>query len=337
MKHTMRLFQRKRWYHVEFYRGKSKALKTRDEKEANALFKEMEREYIRGRLINLESLKKCTLSEFQTLYLDTRSGHSTETSRKDKISLTALREALGDMQLKTVTTGKVEDFKRKTLQRGVKAESVNGYLRHIKAALSYALEEGYIEKKPKIKMCATGKRLPRINSPEDLNKILEKAKEVDADLWRLLTFYLWTGCRRNEGLKLSWQDCRFWTERNAQGEDEIGGECKVTGKGQHERIVPLLQPVIDALYPIRKDIGRVFPEWHPDTVTHKFIEVARSCGVKIRLHDLRHNAVSYMLRSGIPIEVVQKIVGHSQLSTTLIYTHILSDVEQREMKKFRFE
>ena len=72
-------------------------------------------------------------------------------------------------------------------------------------------------------------------------------------------------------------------------------------------------------------------------VTHKFIDLARSCGVKTRLRDLRHNAVSYMLRSDMPIEVVQKIVGHSQISTTLIYTHILSDIEQREMKKFRFE
>jgi site-specific recombinase XerD len=335
MKQTMRLFQRGGWYHIEFYRDKRKALKTKDPKEAERLYRDIEKEYLRGRLINLENLKRCTISQFKEIYLNTRSAHSRGTVMKDETSIKALKEALGDIQIRAITQGKIEDFKRICLTRGVKPESVNSYLRHIKAALTYAVDEKLLEKKPKIKMCPTEQRLPRVNAPEDLTAILNKAKETDRELWRLFMFYLWTGCRRKEALNLNWQDCRFWTEKG-RGK-EISGECKIKGKGGRERMIPLLKPVIEALYPGRLDIGPVFQCGHPDTVTHKFMEIARSCGVNARLHDLRHNAVTYMLKSGIPIQVVQKIVGHSQLSTTLIYTHVLNDVKQKEMKKLRFE
>jgi site-specific recombinase XerD len=44
-----------------------------------------------------------------------------------------------------------------------------------------------------------------------------------------------------------------------------------------------------------------------------------------------------MLKSGIPIQVVKEILGHSQITTTMIYTHVLDDIKQNEMKKLRFE
>ena len=68
-----------------------------------------------------------------------------------------------------------------------------------------------------------------------------------------------------------------------------------------------------------------------------FRELAELCGVSARLHDLRHSACTYMLKSGIPIQVVKEILGHSQITTTMIYTHVLDDIKQNEMKKLRFE
>jgi len=168
--------------------------------------------------------------------------------------------------------------------------------------------------------------LLRIIMPEDIKKILAKAREKDVELWRLFTFYLWTATRRREGLGLEWPRVRL--DRRT---------CIVRGKGGRERLIPLLPAAVEALEPVRKDIGRVFPAWHPDTVSHKFHEIAVACGVNARLHDLRHSAVSYMLASGIPIQVVAQIAGHRQISTTKIYTHILEEVLVREMQKLRFE
>lgn len=114
-------------------------------------------------------------------------------------------------------------------------------------------------------------------------------------------------------------------------------EITVTGKGSKTRIIPMLEPVKRIMKHHRKDIGRVFDELHPDTVSHRFQEIAEGAGVKARLHDLRHTSVTYMLNSGARLEVVQKIAGHASISTTMIYSHVVEDMKKREMAKLNFK
>lgn len=328
MKRPMRLFQRKNGvYYVEVARNRWKSLKTRNQKTAESLFKEMEKEYLRGRLIHLENEKRISLGDFTDTYIESRDGISPHTIKKDQLSLDLLADVVGkSLPLRALTEEKLEDFKKACKARKASEVTIDGYLRHIKAALTYALEKGYIKKKPKIKMYRKDDHdLLRIIMPEDIKKILAKAQEKDVELWRLFTFYIWTATRRREGLGLEWPKVRL--ERKT---------CIVRGKGGRERLIPLLPAAVEALEPVKKDIGRVFPAWHPDTVSHKFHKIATDCGVNARLHDLRHSAVSYMLASGIPIQVVAQIAGHRQLSTTKIYTHILEEVLIREMQKLKF-
>ena len=102
--------------------------------------------------------------------------------------------------------------------------------------------------------------------------------------------------------------------------------------------MPLLPPLIEILTPIQKDIGPVFPPHHADTYSHKFKKIAVLCGIKENhLHDLRHTAATFMLKSGIPLPVFQKILGHSQISTTQIYAKVLDEMMQSEMSKLKFE
>jgi site-specific recombinase XerD len=116
------------------------------------------------------------------------------------------------------------------------------------------------------------------------------------------------------------------------------GFCTLTKtKGRKDRRVPLVPKVMEVLQPIMKDIGKVFMQYHPDTVSKMFHKLAKECGINARLHDLRHSAATYMLKSGIPIQVVKEILGHSKLSTTEIYSHVLDEIKKTEMNKLRFE
>ncbi len=329
MKTCMRLYKRKGWFYVNYYRGKDQSLNTKDEALAKELFRALKADYLRGKLIHLEKVKRYTLKEFRNHYVEnSRSGVSVQTLRKDNLSLRLLEDVVGSStQVRAITATQIEEFKKACLARGVRPASVNSYLRHIKAALSYALDEGIIEKKPKIKMVPVGSPLPHVLSPEKINTLLASAKEADVDLWRYFMFCLWTGARRSEVLSLQWQNVSL---RNRQ--------CKLTGKGNRERIVPLLPPLIEILTPIQKDIGPVFPPHHADTYSHKFKKIAVLCGIKENhLHDLRHTAATFMLKSGIPLPVVQKILGHSQIATTQIYAKVLDEMMQSEMAKLRFE
>ena len=219
--------------------------------------------------------------------------------------------------------------KRVWLARGVKPQSINSYLRHIRAALSKAYEWELIRKKPKIQMFPVDKPLPRVLKPDEIEILLSRAKETNTELWRLLVFYLWTGCRRKEALDLTWQDCYLDVP-------EPYAILRKT-KGKKDRRIPLLPPVLESIKLFKKDIGPVFIKIHPDTASHWFQGLATECGIKARLHDIRHTAGSYMIASGINPRVVQEILGHAQFSTTEIYIHMVKDHLRQEMEKLRFD
>lgn len=325
MNRRMRMFCRHGMFYVEFGRGQKKSLKTRDRVKAQALYREIEKEWLRGRLLRLEDYKKATISELSDNFTG-RAGVSPHTLKKDALSLKLLREVIGNIQLRTITKDRIKEFRRAVLQRGTLPITVNGYLRHIKAALNYAREEGYLEKLPKIEMEATKRLLPRWIPPDRIDAILKKAAETDPAFYRYIVFQLWTGARRREGHYIEWPRIDFKART-----------VRLIGKGQAERLVPLLPAVVRVLKPVKKDIGKVFIQYHPDTVSKKFHAIAKAAGFNYRLHDLRHSCATYLLKNKVPLEVVQKILGHTNISTTKIYAEVLDEVMQEEMKKLRFK
>lgn len=323
---TMRLFKRKKtgvWY-IAFERGKERSLKTKDEREAKRLFRVIRQEYLKGRIVQLDKSERVTLSEFKKEYLEGRPDLSHSTRRMDDLSLRKLAEVVGDnAALRIVDEKTIEQFKRTFLAKGLTATSINVYLRHLKSAFNTAFELGYTEKPLKIKLLKIGKRLPRILSKTETKAILAHSEEVDFELYRMVSFALWTGCRRSEILNLKWQ--------------YVSGDiARIVGKGNKERVVPLLPGALEAMGD-RKDIGPVFAPWHPDTLSHRFKKSALACGVTdIHFHNLRHSAATKMLESGISIEIIQKILGHAAISTTQIYATVLDEVMKNEMQKLKW-
>ena len=66
MNNPMRLFNRKGVWHVEFAGGKRRSLRTPDAATAKGIFKELEKEYLRGRLLRLDNTKRISISEFSS-------------------------------------------------------------------------------------------------------------------------------------------------------------------------------------------------------------------------------------------------------------------------------
>ncbi|MCF8092556.1 MAG: tyrosine-type recombinase/integrase, partial [Desulfotignum sp.] len=85
-----------------------------------------------------------------------------------------------------------------------------------------------------------------------------------------------------------------------------------------------------------QDIGKIFSYVHTSTVSNYYREITREAGVKSRFHDLRHTAATQMLTAGIPLEVVQKILGHTELRTTQIYAKVVQDRLKIEMEKLKY-
>lgn len=315
---TMKLFKRNGIYYIRFYRAKEKSLRTRDEGLAKAIFKEVKREWLRGKLLQLDHGKRVTLSEFAKEYL-ARDYASIKTYKADELALRLLADVVGgSTALRAINSRKIEKFKKACSLRDCKPSTVRAYLRHIKAALGVAEDwyGGY--KRPKIKIGAERSR-PR---PIPIPHLKKLEKKADRRLKPIIIFALWTGTRRNEILRVQWTDVHLGEKPHV----------RITGKGDRERLVPLLPKVLRMLKRMRKDIGPVFVQVHPDTITHWFRDLARECNIQPRFHDLRHSAATYMLASGTPLEIVQKVLGHEHISTTQIYADVLEEMIQEGMK-----
>lgn len=325
----MNLRKRNGVFHVWFERsvqhpnGKLISLKTADETEAKEIFRILQKDWHERRVIELDHGKQIKLSSFKDDYIKARADLSDNTLRMDDLAIRMLIDAIGDVWIKTIGEKEFNRFKKVCSSKGRSKQTVNAYLRHIKAAINYAADLEYIKKAPKIKMVKTGKHLPRILTKEEREKILARALVDHPEMHRVIVFAMHTGCRRSEIMGLQWQDIN-------------GGSCRVRGKGDKDRFIPLLPAAMEALGE-PKDIGPVFYQKHIDYYSKDFKAIAVACGINdVHFHNLRHSAATQMIESGIPIEIIKKILGHADIRTTEIYAQIYDSVVEREMNKLRY-
>ena len=138
------------------------------------------------------------------------------------------------------------------------------------------------------------------------------------------------------------------------GEVHVGRLFKAPKSRRGRRWVPLAAPAQEALARCRelqreereffgvdyRDHGLVFcrPDGlplRPDRVTVEFEKHVAACGLPVvRLHDTRHGACSLMLAGGVPIEIVQLILGHSSSEVTRrVYAHLMRTTTAAQVEK----
>lgn len=320
----MRLYTKRGIYYVEFERGKSRSLKTRDKRTAQSLFIQLKKKWLTGKLLKLETSESISLSSFRKKYITDpeRKDLSTATIKADELALKLFQQATGDLSLNNLRKSHISDFKAVCSARGVKPVSINTYLRHIRAALNYAYDNEFITNPPpKIKFFKIGSKLPRIINLDDLKKIQIYAQKNNPEMARIIHFALYTGTRRSEII-------------NARYEHISNNSIVIHGKGNKERLIPLVDHAREILK--NQDIGKIFSYKNGHTISNYYRKITRACGVVSRFHDLRHTSATQMLRNGIPLEVVQKILGHTEIRTTQIYAKVVEETMRKELTKLSF-
>lgn len=177
--------------------------------------------------------------------------------------------------------------------------TVNIRLRGIRAFLMWVVENEYLEKLPfKVKMLKLKDRLPKFISPDEMKKIY--ANTEDPILRSIFRVYEFTGMRLSE-LKTSKLEGKF---------------LRIVGKGNKERIVPIPEILIND-YMVAKEA-----DYHTDRITKSFTAAKRNAKIKGNktLHSLRHTFALRMLVELGDIYLVKKLLGHSTVTVTEVYT-----------------
>ncbi len=216
----------------------------------------------------------------------------------------------------------------------------------IKQLYRFAFEEGLREDNPAIQISGPGqdKRLPKILSEEEVDRLLDAARNSgrnDNDRLRnicLMELLYATGMRVSElvGLPIA----------ATRGDPRL---LLIMGKGGKERMVPLSPPARVALSEwlrqrdkqdeadraAKKPVSRfLFPSRGKSghLTRHRFYllikEFAVAAGVepsKVTPHTLRHAFATHLLANGADLRAIQTMLGHADVATTEIYTHVLEE------------
>ncbi|HTY07557.1 MAG TPA: site-specific tyrosine recombinase/integron integrase [Candidatus Edwardsbacteria bacterium] len=207
--------------------------------------------------------------------------------------------------------------------------SVSRKLSAIKAFFKFAAKQGQVAANPTVGLRSPrlDKKLPSFLSERQADTAIGSIKRHPRDAVRdtaIIELLYGSGLRSSELLGLWPADI-----------DLDGGTVKVTGKGGKQRIVPLTRPAVAAL---RQHLGgkgdgeAVFMAHNGRPLARRQLQriVKRAIraaghGGKASPHVLRHSFATHLLDRGADLKAVKELLGHANLSTTQIYTHITVD------------
>ncbi len=225
------------------------------------------------------------------------------------------------------------DYISERRDRGVAASSICRLLSCLKSFAKFLIIEKIIFEDPTetIRTPERWQRLPRASSFEDINNLL-KAEIKNNSFLRdsaMLELMYSSGLRVSEIISLRINNINY-----------EGGFLRVMGKGSKERVVPMNEraknKILRYMHELRPKLLKkrespfLFLTNRGSAMTRQRFwqtlkKLSAQTGVKISPHVIRHSFATHLLEGGADLRSVQKMLGHSDISTTQIYTKVSGD------------
>lgn len=270
-------------------------------------------------------------------YLTVELGLSANTRQAYERDLRLFCKTLGFKNsdaLVNVSREQITGYMTQLKEKGLAAATIARKLAAIKAFYRFMTAEGYMDANPAevVEAGTKGIKLPRVLSEDEVVRLLNQPDITTAEGFRdrtMLEVLYATGMRVSELINLTL--------------DHVDLNMKYIiafGKGSKERIVPLgsvaaefLQQYLEKVRPKLTHAGRntniVFLAFGGHELTRqRFWQIIRAYGRKANInkaltpHILRHSFATHLLDNGADLRSVQELLGHSDISTTQIYTHL---------------
>lgn len=232
----------------------------------------------------------------------------------------------------TITTQEIDSCVSKMLDNGLKPKSLNNVLMLLKQIFKYAMNEGIITKNPslKVEFLKVPESDVKYFTDEEIRSLLDANKFET--IYPVIVFALNTGARIGEIFGLCW-DCinfeknQILIRRNAT---RYGlQEQNKTSSIRHIPMNPTVKKLLHKLMRNQKSLKFVFPDKHgemqcPDHFSSRvFKKATERASIRfLSVHCLRHSYASHFMMNNGNIYDLQKILGHRDLKTTMIYAHL---------------
>lgn len=270
-------------------------------------------------------------------YLTVELGLSVNTRQAYERDLRLFCKTLGFKNsdaLVNVSREQITGYMTQLKEKGLAAATIARKLAAIKAFYRFMTAEGYMDANPAevVEAGTKGIKLPRVLSEDEVVRLLNQPDITTAEGFRdrtMLEVLYATGMRVSELINLTLERV------------DLNMKYIIAfGKGSKERIVPLGSVAADFL---QQYLEKVRPKLtHEDRNTNivflafggheltrqRFWQIIRAYGRKANInkaltpHILRHSFATHLLDNGADLRSVQELLGHSDISTTQIYTHL---------------
>ncbi len=264
------------------------------------------------------------------LYLEIEKNYSKHTILNYRADLEEFLKFIGEGALEKVDYLTVRKYLALLKEKNLGSRSVGRKLSALRSFFKFLTREGYLKANP-ISSVASPKQekhLPLFLTEEEVKNLIEAAKTDDErglrDRAILETLYS-TGIRISELTGLDAEDVDF-----------ISCVAKVLGKGKKERMVPMGDTAVSAIRAylksrkktaqalfLNKNGSRLSDRGIRGIVDKYIHRVSTKHGISP--HTLRHSFATHLLNRGADLRSVQELLGHANLSTTQIYTHLTTE------------
>lgn len=282
----------------------------------------------RFRELSEQRLKSISFEEFVSRFLAfVESSLAEQTVRRYRIIFKTFMPFLRGAYVNEISSETIDTYKTKRLKE-ISPVSVNIELRMLKAAFSTAKRWQLVERNPVegVPFARIPEQQPLSLTRQDFEKLLACIHE---DWFRqVVVFAVSTGLRRGEILNLRWQDVDL-TGRTLSIQTN---ERFITKHGKR-RIIPLNETAFLILtsrhgknpseYCFTLNDKPIYDGW----VSHlfkRYVRAANLSNTRLRFHSLRHSFCTWLVEAGVPLPHVQALVGHSSVTVTEGYSHVVS-------------
>jgi integrase len=219
----------------------------------------------------------------------------------------------------------------KYTRKGARSKTINFEIDTLRTIFNLAIKWDYLKENPTqniTRLKVSDSKPPRFLTIEECDRFLSHCSD---DLRPIYFTFLNTGMRKAELENLEWDDIDLKRRR-------IKIRFKPDWKPKSgEREIPINKKLHDLLAELKKQNGSclnsnyVFP--HSDggklktKLRRQLIKIAQEADIKdlTTLHSLRHTFASQLIMKGVDLPTVQKLMGHSDIQTTMIYSHLAPD------------
>ena len=268
------------------------------------------------------------------------SGNTIAAYRNDLEQLADYLKASGNgMGWEKVDRMVIQDFILNLKQRKYAETTVARKVAAIRSFFGFLAAEGILADNPTEGLASprVGKMLPKAITPNEVDELLEQpckraTPEAKRDRAMLELLYA-TGMRVTELVSLDLANV------SVDGKNPF---VRCTGKGAKERVIPIHEQATEAvaeyvaegrpLMVRNKNEKALFVNRRGERLTRqgfwlilKGYAKAANLRDNVTPHTLRHSFATHMLRGGMPLRVVQEMLGHANISTTQVYTHLATE------------